>query len=176
MSRLLILAVTAMLSAGAPVVHDKLAHPSFEEVVEDTGLPAGWHPWHEPSAAAYSLADAVSGVACVAIVDDSPKISQGLRSEPVRVEPGAVYRAGVWTKILGGERPGAAVYLEFWQGGTRIENYSRGISKAPEWTQISVQHAAPPGAETATLLVYSGSTTIVHSLFDDASLERVDGG
>ena len=166
--------IASLVLAGAPVVNDELAHGSFEEVVEETGLPAGWNPWHEPPQAAYSLADAVSGVACAAIVDDSSEVSEGLRSDRVRIEPGATYRASVWTKILGGEKPGAAVYLEFWQGNARIENYSKGLSDAPEWTQISVEHVAPAEAETATVLIYAASTTMVHSLFDDAALERVD--
>jgi len=170
----IIAAACALLSlAGAPEPLDELADPSFEEVVEATGLPAGWNAWTEPSAAAYSLADARSGVACAAILDESPEVSYGLRSDRVRVEPGATYRASAWTKILGGEKPGAAVYLEFWAGSQRIENYSKGISEAAEWTQISVEHVAPEGAEAATVLIYAASTTVVHSLFDDAALERV---
>lgn len=170
----LLLIIGALLGAGEPAVHDELAHPSFEQVTEDTGLPVGWHPWSQPSAAAYSLADARSGVACAAILDTSAEASHGLRSDRVRVRPGATYRAGVWTKILGGERPGAAVYLEFWRGNERIENKSKGISEAPDWTQISVEWTAPEGAETATVLIYAASSTMVHSLFDDATLERVD--
>lgn len=170
----LLLLVGMLLRAGGPPVHDALVNPSFEEVVEATGLPRGWQPWSQPSAAAYSLADARSGVACAAILDRSPQESHGLRSEPVRVEPGVTYRASVWTKIVGGERPGAAVYLEFWSGTERIENKSRSIGEAADWTQLAVQSPAPEGAETATVLVYSASTTMVYSLFDDAALERVD--
>jgi len=171
-----LLAVTTIaLALGAPVpVHDELLQPSFEAVVEETGLPVAWQPWHEPSAAAYSLADAHSGVACVAILDESDAQSEGLRSERVKVEPGVTYRASVWTKILGGGAPGAAVYLEFWEGKQRTANYSAHVSDAEDWTQLMVEHVAPEGAEAATVLVYAASTTMVHSLFDDAALEPVD--
>ena len=167
-------AVIALGLGSAAELSDELAHPSFEQVVEETGMPVGWTPWSAPSAAAYSLADARTGVACVAILDESAEKSHGLRSERVRVEPGAVYRASVWTKILGGDKPGAAVYLEFWIGKRRVADYSAGIGEADEWTEIAAQHEAPEGAEAATVLVYSASSTMVHSLFDDAALERVD--
>lgn len=170
-------AAVAIITLGlgsAAELSDELVHPSFEQVVEETGMPVGWTPWSIPSAAAYSLADARTGVACVAILDESAQQSHGLRSERVRVEPGAVYRASVWTKILGGEKPGAAVYLEFWSGKTRVADYSTDISEADEWTEIAAQHQAPEDAEAATVLVYSASSTMVHSLFDDAALERVD--
>ena len=171
----LMIAAWALLSAaGASQPLDELPNTGFEEVAEATGLPLGWNAYSRPNGAAYSLADARTGVACAAIVDDSPQAAQGLRSDRVRIKPGVTYRASVWTKILSGEAPGAALYLEFWVGNQRIENYSKGVSEAPDWTQISVEHIAPDGAETATVLIYAASTTVVHSLFDDAALQRVD--
>ena len=130
-------AAIALGLGGAAEINDELVHASFEQVVEETGMPVGWSTWSTPSAAAYSLADARTGVACVAILDESAEKSHGLRSEPVRIEPGAVYRASVWTKILGGDKPGAAVYLEFWIGKTRVADYSAGIGEADEWTEIA---------------------------------------
>jgi len=168
------IAVVALGLGSAAEIGDTLAHPSFEQVVEETGMPVGWTPWSSPSAAAYSLADARTGVACVAILDEGADKSYGLRSEPVRVEPGAVYRASVWTKILGGEKPGPAVYLEFWSGKTRVANYSTSTAHADEWTELAVQHEAPEDAEAATVLVYSGSASIGYALFDDVALDRVD--
>jgi len=167
-------AIIAMGLGRAAETGDELVHPSFEQVDEETGMPIGWTPWSTPSAAAYSLADARTGVACVAILDESAEKSQGLRSEPVRIEQGAVYRASVWTKIVGGEKPSAALYPEFWSGKTRVADYSASIGEADEWTEIAVQHEAPEYAEAATVLVYSASSTMVHSLFDDAALDRVD--
>ncbi len=167
-------AIIALGLGSAAEIGDEVVQPSFEQVVEETGMPVGWTPWSTPSAAAYSLADARTGVACVAILDESAQQSHGLRSEPVRIEPGAVYRASVWTKVLGGDKPGAAVYLEFWSGKRRVADYSASVGEADEWTEIAAEHEAPEGAEAATILVYSASSTMVHSLFDDAAIERVD--
>jgi hypothetical protein len=159
--------------AASPQPQDVLLNPSFEHVAEDSGLPVDWSAWHTPSAAAYSLADARTGVACVAIVDNGPDVSHGLRSQPVKIEPGNTYRASAWVKILRLEAGGFAVYLEFWQGSQRIADYARSLSQAEDWSQITVENPAPPNAEAATVLVYGSSATVGHALFDDAALERV---
>ena len=160
--------------AGGPELQDTLVHPSFEQVAEETGLPVGWDAWHIPSAAAYSLADARTGVACVAILDEGPKESYGLRSQPVKIEPGKTYRASAWVKILHLEQGGFAVYLEFWQGGRRVADFAKSLSEAEDWSRIPVEHAAPAGAEAATVLIYGASATIGHALFDDAALEEIE--
>jgi len=166
-------ALTALMAAGQPP-EEALVQPSFEEVAEDTGLPVGWTAWHTPSASAYSLADARTGVACVAILDDDPKVSYGLRSQPVKIEPGVTYRASAWVKILELEAGGFAVYLEFWQGPRRVADFARSLTEADDWAQITVENVAPAGAEAATVLVYASSATVGHGLFDDAALEPLD--
>ena len=170
--------VLLMLSAllpvpGGPALQDTVLNPSFEQVAEATGLPVDWDPWHTPSAAAYSLADARTGVACVAVLDEGADVSYGLRCQPVKIEPGATYRASAWVKILRLEQGGFAVYLEFWRGGRRVADTARSLEQAEDWAQIVVENAAPEGAEAATVLVYSSSATVGHALFDDAALERV---
>lgn len=168
------LCVLIGLATGGEPPQDALVHPSFEEVAEATGLPVGWTAWRTPSAAAYSLADARTGVACVAILDDDPKQSYGLRSQPVKIEPGVTYRASAWVKILELDAGGFAVYLEFWQAGRRTADFARSLTEADDWAQITVENVAPAGAEAATVLVYASSTTVGHALFDDAVLEPLD--
>ncbi len=173
MKTFLLLAMSLPLAGGAEP-QDTLLHPSFEQVAEETGLPVGWDAWHIPSAAAYSLADARTGVACVAILDEDPQASYGLRSQPVKVEPGTTYQASAWVKILHLEQGSFSVYLEFWRGSQRIADFAKGLSEAEDWSQIVVEDVAPAGAEAATILVYASSATVGHALFDDAALEPVE--
>ena len=147
-----------------------LENPSFEVLDETTARPAGWTAWADPNYAVYTLADARTGVACVAITDPSEKVSQGLRSPRVPIEPGRQYRATAWTRIESGPKPGAALYLEYWAGGTRVENKSVSTSDAPDWRQLTISVTAPEGATHATVLVYSGSVSIGRAYFDDLAL------
>lgn len=147
-----------------------LENPGFEILDPDTARPLGWTAWSEPNYAVYTLADARGGVACVAITDPSVTVSQGLRSPRVPVEPGSTYRASAWARIEGGEKPGLALYLEFWAGSSRIANTSVSLSSAPDWRELTLAGQAPGGATHATVLVYSGSASIGLGYFDDLSL------
>ncbi|NSW54668.1 MAG: carbohydrate binding domain-containing protein [Armatimonadetes bacterium] len=163
-----IFALTLACSCAAQ--DNLLENPSFEVLDETTARPAGWTAWAEPNYAVYTLADARTGVACVAITDLSEKVSQGLRSPRVPIEPGRQYRASAWARIESGPKPGAALYLEYWAGGTRVENKSVSISDAPDWRMLSLSVTAPEGATHATVLVYSGSVSVGRAYFDDLAL------
>lgn len=147
-----------------------LENSSFEALDATKAAPAGWTAWADPNYAVYTLADARSGVACVAITDPSEKVSQGLRSPRVPIEAGKRYRASAWTRIESGPRPAAALYLEYWAGNTRVENKSVSTSDAPDWRELTLSVAAPEGATHATVLVYSASVSIGRAYFDDLTL------
>lgn len=164
-------AALALLCAAPLAAADNLLpNPSFEELDPQTGMPAEWTNWATPNTAVYTLAAARTGVACVAITDDSEAVSQGLRSPRVAVEPGVSYRASAWVKIERIEKGAFALYLEYWQGPTRIENRSVSTARALDWVELALAYPAPAGATHATVLVYSSSVTVGRAYFDDAAL------
>lgn len=152
-----------------------LPNGGFEQLDPETAAPAGWTAWATPNYAVYTLAAARSGVSCVAITDDDPKVSQGLRSPRLPVEAGKTYRASAWLLIERLEAGGFALYLEYWQGNERIENKSTYAEEAPEWKQLALAYPAPEGATHATLLLYGSSATVGRAYFDDASLTEAPG-
>ncbi|NCO41002.1 MAG: hypothetical protein GW892_20115 [Armatimonadetes bacterium] len=163
-----LLASPLAYAAAGPV--DSLPNPSFERVDEKTGYPQDWESvWGRPTTCAYSLATARTGIACALVTDHSETDSHGLRSKRVAVAPGVTLAASVYVKLA--DPGGFAVYLEFWNAaGQRVFNRSSGTSAATDWTQLSVTGKAPPDAESATLLIYCGSTSTGVAYFDDASL------
>lgn len=167
--------LTALLLNGVIVLAEQNLTPnaSFEELDPDTATPKGWTNWATPNQAVYTLATARTGVACVAITDESAEVSQGLRSPRMAIEPGKTYRASVWLKIERVEKGGFALYLEYWRGPTRVADKSVYTSDAPDWRELTLAYPAPEDATEATVLVYGSSATIGRAYFDDASLQLV---
>lgn len=163
-------AIVAALPAVARAQDESLPNASFEQLDPATATPVGWTAWATPNYSVYTLAAARSGVACVAITDQDAKVSQGLRSPRMPVEPGKTYRASVWLKIEQQQAGGFALYLEYWQGTQRIENKSTYAEEAPDWKELSLAYPAPEGATHATVLLYGSSATVGRAYFDDASL------
>lgn len=175
--RLLVLALVFATGLRGSLVRaqtaNPIANPSFEQLDGKLGLPVGWSPWAQSNQCFYTLADAHSGVACAAITDDSDTLSQGLRSTRVPIEEGKRYQATVWVKIMALTAGGFALYLEFWDGFSRIQDTSSIVSQLGDWVQIKVTALAPPGATEATLLIYGSSASVGLAYFDDAALTLV---
>lgn len=170
------LIVGALIAAPGTLVRaqdEGLPNAGFEQLDPETATPLGWTPWATPNYAVYTLAAARSGVSCVAITDDDPTVSQGLRSPRMPVQPGKTYHASVWLLIERVQAGGFALYLEYWQGTQRIVNKSTYAEQAPEWKELSLAYPAPEGATHATVLVYASSATVGRAYFDDASLTEV---
>jgi len=169
-------AVAVAAVGGAAEEGNRLPDPSFEDLDAKTVCPAGWHPWAAENTAVYSLAAARTGLACAAVTDASPQVSQGLRSARVEVEPGRTYEASVWVYIEHAEAGGFSVYLEYWTGEARIADFSVGTDVVGKWMELRTARPAPAGARTATVLIYGSSATVGRALFDDACLsEKKDG-
>jgi len=169
---LLVWAMLLLLAGAASAQDNLLPNPSFEQMAQETAIPDGWSPWAKPNWAVFTFAAARTGAACVAITDDDPEVSQGLRSPKAPVEPGAVYRGSAWVMIERVQAGSFAVYLEYWAGNTRIADKSVGIPQAADWEQLEVAYPAPAGATHATVLVYGSSATVGRAYFDDVSLTR----
>lgn len=170
-----LLALVIFTGATLAALADTLAlvNAGFEQVDEATGLPRGWTAWTKPGLAAYTLAMAHSGVAAARVTDDSPTGSQGLRCQPVPIEPGKTYEATVWVRITDLQAGGFALYLEYWKAGTRVQDTAVSTGRVGEWTQLKVRATAPAQATEATLLVYASSATIGEAYYDDAALAPV---
>lgn len=143
---------------------------SFERLDAETGLPAGWTPWVAENLSAYSLAMAHDGVACASVTDDSPTVSQGLRSPRVPIVGGETYTASGWVWITELQQASFAIYLEFWRGDERVANYAVSTAECGRWVELKIQKAAPAEATAATVLIYGSSATVGHACFDDISL------
>lgn len=174
MQRFYILAVlcallpAAIVTAQNPTAED--FNGSFERLDAATGLPAGWTPWAADNLSAYSLAMAHDGVACASVTDDSPKVSQGLRSPRMPIVGGETYTATGWVWITELQQSGFAIYLEFWRGNERVANYAVSTSECGRWVELKMEKAAPAEATAATVLIYGSSATVGHAYFDDLSL------
>lgn len=169
-------AAAAAALGGAAEEGNLLSNSSFEELDTRTGCPEGWQPWAAQNTAAYSLAAARTGLACAAITDTSPEVSQGLRSTRVQVESGRTCEASVWVYIEHAEAGGFSVYLEYWTGAARIADFSVGMEVVGRWTELRIARRAPPGAKAATVLIYASSATVGRALFDEACLRKLEGG
>lgn len=160
------------VAASSQAAPKSLYNPGFELLDAATGLPAGWSNWtNTPLTCAYTLATAHSGVASALITDLDPHTSQGLRSRRVPVQAGKRYQASAWVKITDLKAAGFAVYLEFWDGAARVQNYSSYLDRVGDWTQVKVSGTAPADATEATVLIYSSSATVGKAYFDDAALK-----
>lgn len=163
----LLLALGAVARAG-----ENLAVPNvgFEQVDEKTGLPTGWMAWTRDNTCAYTLATAHSGVACARVTDTSDTSSQGLRSSRVPVTPSSTYAASAWVYIAELQAGVFALYLEFWRGNQRLQDTATSVTQVGDWVQLQIKAAAPPGAESATVLIYGSSATVGEAYFDDIAL------
>ena len=168
----LILGVLIASSHSAGAAANLLTNPSFEQVDEATGYPLHWSPaWQKPTACAYTLACARTGAAAAIITDDSDQESHGLRSAHVQIVPDTWYEARVYVRIAECSNAGFALYLEYWnRAGLRTEHRAIGSSETGPWRMLKLKLKAPPGARTATVLIYGSSATIGEAYFDDASL------
>lgn len=170
---LLLLPWLLSAAAASAQASEGILNAGFEQVDENTGLPADWMPWAAENQAAYTLATAHSGVASALITDTDAKVAQGLRSKPVPVTAGKTYEATCWVKIASLEMGGFALYLEYWSGGQRIKDVASSCNEVGEWRLLKVSAPAPANAETATLLIYGSSATVGVAYFDDAAITEV---
>lgn len=149
----------------------QVPNADFEQVDGKTGLPLGWTAWaDQQNQCFYTLAAAHSGVACAVITDDSATVSQGLRSQPVAVEPGKTYAATAWVQIADLKAGSFAIYLEYWRGTTRVKDVSASCAEVGKWQPLQVSAQVPPTATAATVLIYGSSATVGTAYFDDLAL------
>lgn len=155
---------------GLGVGANLLSNPGFEDVVEN--MPAQWDLFSPDSAAHIRSSQGVvrSGEWSVELDDPSTSAALGLRSSPVEVIPGQTYEGSVFVYSDSGE---PSVYLEFWEGDTRVWNEFRIHSFAGSWQRVDLRGTAPEGATHATLLVYSSASNVGTSYFDDAAIGEV---
>lgn len=168
MARLVVVLVTALLACSLVRAQQtsapRLTNPGFE-------LGEGLEGWSIFSGTPDLSSQARTGEYSLRLDDPSSEQAIGLRSEPIAIQPGALYNASVWIRTEGGT---AQLYLEFWDaGGTRIDVVFDGASGAT-WRSIRLERRAPADAVAATLLLYGhrGNVGVAH--FDDAELVRVD--
>ncbi|MEI6500755.1 MAG: hypothetical protein WCP21_06980 [Armatimonadota bacterium] len=147
-----------------------VANAGFEQVDPRTGVPLDWTPWSQDNLCAYSLAMAHSGVASALVTDADGTMSQGLRCKPVPIEPGKSYEASCWMNIAELKAGGFALYLEYWRGTERVHNVAVSSSVMGSWQPLKVAAPAPPGATSASVIIYGSSATIGAAYFDDVAL------
>ena len=151
---------------GEPQNVSTLFETSFyysQEIADDVwSIDFGSEANFEWCADAYS-----SGTHCVHIVDESDTLSAGIRSMHIDVTPGDDVWVKVWYTGIGTP----SVYFEYWDTtNTRFDAQSYGISGGTEeWRQSKFEDTVPEGAVTATVLLYSSSTSEVDGYFDDCT-------
>ncbi|MGD9495352.1 MAG: hypothetical protein AB7Y46_03475 [Armatimonadota bacterium] len=155
-----------------PTRREELLAQGFEEVTAGE-LPGEWSVDFGAARQMGVTADrAHSGGQALWLADHDDAQSLGLRSPKVAAEPGGEYFVEAWW--LGAPENNAAVYLEFWSEQGRIEDAVRSFycSGTGEWVKAGGAARAPEGTVAATVLVYSGSTTVAEGYFDDVVLGR----
>ncbi len=157
-----------------PVVRrEELLAEGFEGVAAGE-FPDGWRVSYGAAEQMRVSPDQAHGGGQALWLSDQDAVgSLGLRSPQVPAEPGGEYYIEAWW--LGAPENTAAVYLEFWSEEGRIDDSVRSVSCAGtgEWTQVRATARAPEGTVAATVLVYSGTTSVAEGYFDDVALGRV---
>lgn len=161
----------ATAAAYASAAGNLLRNGGFDDVAD--GMPRDWSVFAPASAphVRSSQERARAGGWSVRLDDPDTGTVVGLRSAAAAVAPGETYDAGVHLFLERGE---ASLYLEFWDAaGQRIWNQFRTSSITGSWQHLDVRGTAPEHAVAATVLVYSGRSSVGTSFFDDATLTAV---
>jgi len=156
----------------AAVRREELLTQGFEEVAADE-FPDEWRVSYGAAEQMRVTADqAHEGGQALWLSDQDGVQSVGLRSPRMPAEPGGEYFVEAWW--LGAAENNAAVYLEFWNEQDRIDGGVRAFtcSGTGEWTRGGGTMQAPEDTVAATVLVYSGTTTVAEGYFDDVVLGR----
>lgn len=168
-------AVTRLdLSFAPPTImrREELLTQGFEGVVEGE-FPEGWSvSYGRPERMRVTAGEGREGGQALWLSDQDGEQSLGLRSPKVPAEPGVEYFVEAWWR--GAAENSAAVYLEFWNEQERLDGGVRAFtcSGTGEWARGGGAMVAPEGTVAATVLVYSGTTSIAEGYFDDVVLGR----
>lgn len=163
-----ILPETAVLAANL------LQNPGFEE--QDDGWPLFWEQesWlYEEDARVLAVEQGGHGGGFGARIEN--KLSNDSRFiQEVEVEPGALYRLGVWVKAraLDKQKGGAGISINGYAA-----DFLRVYDTAGQWQYVENFVRTAPGQqamEVAVRLGFYHADTVGSALFDDAVLEKVD--
>jgi len=160
-----------LLAAGV------LQNPSFEEgKLDKFGSPPGWTFFVIAEPIEVSLSeDAHSGKRSY-MMKASEKGEGFLHSSVFDVEPGAKYRLSVWVKGKGSARVEALWWKEYNEVAVPSDHHrdaSNEVKCTDEWQRVVIEVSAPKDAKRAYLRLAGKGGEV---LFDDASVERVEGG
>lgn len=144
-------------------------NPGFEEVTGTTI--AGWTQKYGTTGISADTTNPSSGTYSMKLVDTSATGSVGAESDKIDVAAGESYRASGLVHVATGT---AFLFVRFWDASNTLldSKYSTVSTPTGVWTPISITATAPAGTVKASLLLYSGSTTITTAYFDDVSLSR----
>lgn len=166
----LLLALCLVIAGSSVAFADEkldLSNPGFED-----GL-SSWDSSHDNDMSR-AVADAAhNGRFGLRVQDRSDTLGSSLISAPLPVISGKRYSVRFWGRILEGE--GLAVYLIFFdaQGGylnkqeLGNENLTMIPKTATDWTQFSVDGAAPDNAFSLKVWIHSFTKSIVVADVDD---------
>ena len=145
-----LVAVTTLLlstlPAGAQEWENLLQNPSFEDGVDERGIPLGWTLYGslEDSRRIGLVGDAHDGEWAALIHDDDPEREIGL-SQTVPAEPDHFYEATVMVRGVEGETTeGSFLQLRFLPSQRLVQVGLQALDHET-WNRVAVQGTAPAG-------------------------------
>ena len=167
----LLLTILPALVCQAEVSENLLSNPSFEEGVDENGIPVGWALYGGQDENRHiNLVDiADTGVSALLIDDDDPGKEIGI-SQTLAVKPDLVYEASVMVRrIEGATSGGSHLQLRFTPAG---EYFQTGLAarSAQSYNRVSVKGVAPPDTTTATIYLYTHRGPKPKVMVDSVSL------
>lgn len=150
-----------------------IGNAGFEQTGSGGEIP-GWRQTYGSGVAevTYEVTDAAKydGLYSLRLDDASVSSALGVESDKFSIAAGVAYSASAMVQV---EREKLSIYLQFFNAeGARIANAAAAVDPTGgAWVKGGVSAIAPPGAVTASVLLYSASTTKGAGYFDDVKVE-----
>jgi len=149
----------------------EIVNPGFE--ASSRQLIVGWRPVVWAGDAAFNITTSVSKSGrCAAFITTSSVSQVALVSNKIAVKPGGIYGANAWVIANVSKGNGGRISIAWFDHNDKYISTTSGlpISKASDWTKISVGGVAPEGAQSAELELHLEGVGSVW--YDDVSISQ----
>jgi len=149
----------------------EIVNPSFE--ASSRQLIVGWRPVVWAGDAAFNITTSVSKSGrCAAFITTSSVSQVALVSNKIAVKPGGIYGANAWVIANVSKGNGGRISIAWFDHNDKYISTTSGlpISKASDWTKISVGGVAPEGAQSAEVELHLEGVGSVW--YDDVSISQ----
>jgi hypothetical protein len=177
--RLLLVACSALLLVRPAAAADppvEIANAGFE-TAGTAALPSGWSIDAPAGAGARRAEGGRTGRASLELGADAPA-SLTVRSEPVALRVGHLYRLSAWVKTRGAaadprSRYPTAVPATIAMASFPFTNHAAAVGGTRDWTRVETTFVATASTDRVELQLGRNGTATGHAHFDDVALAEV---